>query len=261
MPAQIIMIASSKGGIGKSTVALGISRALCKRGRKVLLCDLDFGSPSLDMLCGAEDRVVYTVSDAAANMCSAADAAVRIDGMGELYLLASAGCGGNEPSVCADGLEKTVREADEALKLDFIVLDTGAGISAAADIAARICNAAFIIAGHSPVSLRSAEATAQRIRDMGEADIRLIINSFDPRGVCSGDRKNGVFSITDECGVPLFGVVPFDRSLTLAQEGAVGEGGLAEAAFDNIAGRIEGGGVPLFRGMKKMRRIRNKLYI
>ena len=52
METKFIMISSSKGGVGKSTVALGISKELALLGESVLLCDLDFGNACQDILLG-----------------------------------------------------------------------------------------------------------------------------------------------------------------------------------------------------------------
>lgn len=261
MSAQCIMIASSKGGIGKSTVALGVSAALAQRGRRVLLCDLDFGNPCLDMLSGAESSVLYTVYDVLCGRCSADEAAVRPFKDSQLYLLAAPSredCNIGDAELVAE----TVKAAAEGLECDFVILDTGAGISFGASAAAAAADKALIVAGHSPISIRSAESTAQRVGAMGVGDIRLIINSFDAGGVRGTVGRRGIFSIIDTSGLPLFGVVPYDYLLAVRQEKR-GEtrAGLSGAAFDNIARRLLGENVPLFYGMKKMRRVRDKFYI
>jgi ATP-binding protein involved in chromosome partitioning len=50
---RILAVASGKGGVGKSTVALGIARALKDQGERVGLLDLDIFGPSLPTLLGA----------------------------------------------------------------------------------------------------------------------------------------------------------------------------------------------------------------
>jgi len=50
---RILAVASGKGGVGKSTVALGIARALKDQGERVGLLDLDIFGPSLPTLMGA----------------------------------------------------------------------------------------------------------------------------------------------------------------------------------------------------------------
>ena len=47
-----IAIVSGKGGVGKSNSALNFSLELQKRGKKVLLIDLDVGMGNIDILLG-----------------------------------------------------------------------------------------------------------------------------------------------------------------------------------------------------------------
>lgn len=50
--ARTIAVASGKGGVGKSTLALGIAMAAAERGVKTALVDADLGLANLDVLCG-----------------------------------------------------------------------------------------------------------------------------------------------------------------------------------------------------------------
>ncbi len=52
--AQIIAIASGKGGVGKSNVAVNLSVALSQMGKKVTLVDADMGLANADLLCGVK---------------------------------------------------------------------------------------------------------------------------------------------------------------------------------------------------------------
>ena len=54
-----LLVASSKGGVGKSTAALGLAAEFARLGKRVLLCDLDFTSRSLDLLTGCEDSALF----------------------------------------------------------------------------------------------------------------------------------------------------------------------------------------------------------
>jgi len=275
------MIASSKGGVGKSTAALGISRALMRMGHKVLLCDLDFGNACLDMLLGVQDSVICTVQDVAGGRGTAEGALLKIgeeaakkkkrlkgtaEKEGELWLLpsmtAGAGCipsyGGESPMEGDGRFVVAVLEAAEAVGADFTVIDTGAGYSRAVDIAAQLSDTALVVTGQMPVALRSAEATVARLSEMGVDDIRLIINSFDAHGVIDDSRK-GLFGVIDESRAPLMGVVPYDYSLMLTHERLLSRGKDSECAFSNIAKRLCGENVPLFSGIKSLRKLKNKI--
>jgi flagellar biosynthesis protein FlhG len=52
----LVVIASGKGGVGKSTLAANLSVALGQRGARVLLVDADFAQASLDLLLGLHPR-------------------------------------------------------------------------------------------------------------------------------------------------------------------------------------------------------------
>lgn len=53
---RTIVIASGKGGVGKSNLAANLSVALGECGARVLLVDADFGQANLDLLLGATPR-------------------------------------------------------------------------------------------------------------------------------------------------------------------------------------------------------------
>lgn len=55
-----VAVASGKGGVGKSTVAVNIAAHMASRGRKVGLLDLDIYGPSLPILLGINDRPTMT---------------------------------------------------------------------------------------------------------------------------------------------------------------------------------------------------------
>ena len=52
MSAQVIMLASGKGGTGKSTVSVLLGAALAARTNRVLLVELDSGLRSVDVIAG-----------------------------------------------------------------------------------------------------------------------------------------------------------------------------------------------------------------
>jgi ATP-binding protein involved in chromosome partitioning len=55
---QVIAVASGKGGVGKSTVAVNLAAAFAARGWKTGLCDCDLYGPSVALMCGADERPV-----------------------------------------------------------------------------------------------------------------------------------------------------------------------------------------------------------
>jgi len=58
MAAKIIALASGKGGVGKTTVALNIGFALASLNKKVLVMDTDISLPNLDIYTGLEKPII-----------------------------------------------------------------------------------------------------------------------------------------------------------------------------------------------------------
>lgn len=52
---NILPIASGKGGVGKSSIAVNLAILLARHGKKVLLCDFDFGGANLHTLLGLKN--------------------------------------------------------------------------------------------------------------------------------------------------------------------------------------------------------------
>ncbi len=57
--AEIIVVTSGKGGVGKTTSSASIAVGLAKQGKKVAVIDFDVGLRNLDLIMGCERRVVY----------------------------------------------------------------------------------------------------------------------------------------------------------------------------------------------------------
>jgi ATP-binding protein involved in chromosome partitioning len=57
---RVLAVASGKGGVGKSTVAVNLALAIASLGRKVGLMDADVYGPSVAMMVGADERVRIT---------------------------------------------------------------------------------------------------------------------------------------------------------------------------------------------------------
>ena len=84
---KVILVASGKGGTGKTSFTAGVGAALAKNGHRVLLIDGDCGLRNLDIVLGMSDRVVYSFADVAGGAVPLGDAMARHPEYQTLYLL------------------------------------------------------------------------------------------------------------------------------------------------------------------------------
>ena len=94
MGARVIMVASGKGGTGKSTVAVMTGAALGARGRRVLLVELDSALRSVDYIAGVYGKTVYDVEDVLCGRCDAGKALVESPLYPGLFVISAPYSGG-----------------------------------------------------------------------------------------------------------------------------------------------------------------------
>ncbi|MFN5553058.1 MAG: AAA family ATPase, partial [Hyphomonadaceae bacterium] len=53
-PGRIVAVASGKGGVGKTFIAVSLARSLAEQGERVLLVDGDLGLSNVDIQLGVQ---------------------------------------------------------------------------------------------------------------------------------------------------------------------------------------------------------------
>lgn len=246
-----ILVTSSKGGIGKTTLSAGLALAFTERGKRVLLCDCDLGGRCLDMFLGITDKVLFDIGDVAAGRCPAADAILNPWNKEGLYFCPAPAV--YSPDDLKDGaLIRALAELEAECSPDIVICDT-AGMICAPDIAENYAKTALVVSTQQPASVRAAENAAILLADKGLTDTRLVISNFEWKAAEKGKRA-GILDIIDGAGMQCAGIVPHDRGLMLS--GEVGRppkaGTPGMQAFMNIAARLDGYSVKLFSGMDKI---------
>ena len=87
---KVLLVASGKGGTGKTMFSVNMGAALAQRGYNVLLIDMDMGLRNMDLYLGMENRVVYNIMDVLSGICRISKAIIRVDGFSSLYFMAAA---------------------------------------------------------------------------------------------------------------------------------------------------------------------------
>ncbi|MGN0444351.1 MAG: P-loop NTPase [Acutalibacteraceae bacterium] len=204
--AEKIVVASGKGGVGKSSCTVAIGKELANRGYRVLLIDTDTSLRSLDVLLGVSDRVVFDWGDVICERCSFSKAIIKCKNVSLISCPLQ-----NDERFTPEAMKKTVMLYDKMF--DYIIIDSPAGVDIGLDIACAAADRALIISTSDKICVRSASRAAQRLYDTGIEDIRLIINRFVRKSVRRNKLLN-IDSVIDSTSVQLIGVVPEDENIT-----------------------------------------------
>jgi len=183
-PGRLIAIASGKGGVGKTWLAITLSQAMAGAGRRVLLVDADLGLANVDVQLGLDPR--QDLGGVLAGRLGLAEAALRhpagfdiLPGRSGSGALASLEEASLSPLLAA--LEGARTRWDE------VVLDLGAGLDRGVRRLAAAADLLLVVATEEPTSLTDAYAVLKLHRqDRPGGDARLVVNQATDRA--AGER-------------------------------------------------------------------------
>lgn len=237
--AEKIVIASGKGGVGKSSLTVGLCRALHARGRSVLAVDCDLGLRSLDLLFRVGDALVFDWGDVLRGACAPERACIDAGGVSLLAAPLR-----ESDDFTPQRMRDMIGNYDD--KFDYILIDAPAGVVGEFALASAVADRALVVATADGVCLRSAGRAADTLREQGVADRRLVLNRFRRAAVEHSFLVN-VDDAIDCVGVQLLGVVPEDPEVTfrLPKGEPLPKKSPAKLAWERIAARLDGENVPL----------------
>lgn len=240
---KVIVLASGKGGTGKSTVSVGLAVALVKLNKKVLLVDCDSGMRGVDLMLGVEKELVYDVSDAVGGGCDKSAAIYVTQNVYGLYMMPAALSADDEVS------PSVLKELIDDIKgdYDYILIDSPAGTGSGFEAAAAAADAALIVINPEPTSVRGCLNIRRKLTEMGIEDTRLVINRFWPERFCKMGIYKDIDNLIDTAQTQLIAIIPEDLQIAaIAQRGETGQKSAPSMeAFKNLAARLEGENVPL----------------
>jgi len=252
--AEVIVITSGKGGVGKTTLTANVGIALAQLGKKVLLIDADIGLRNLDMMLGLENRIVYDILDVLEDRVPFEKALVK-DKRGFSLWLLPANQRANKDVVDLDKWVKTVAEIKESGNYDYILIDSPAGIEKGFQIAVAPADKAIIVVNPEVSSIRDADRVIGLWESKGKTDYSVVVNRIRWEMVKKGAMLS-VEDIVDILKAEIIGIIPEEPKLVdFTNKGepiVLHKEYPASEAIVDLAKRLMGEGIPLKRyGEKK----------
>ncbi len=235
---KITVILSGKGGVGKSTVSVGIASSFCTEGKKVLLIDADEGLRCLDLVLNVSDRLVFDSYDVSVDGSDVGAAITRVEMAEGLYLLAAP---------AKRGLINKKKFADIIVSLidsfDELIIDSPAGTDMELYTYLPKTARYVIVTNTDIISSRAAVEISNLLDEIGISNSLLLVNRFDARKA-KFDGFN-FDTIADETGIRFIGAVPEDFEVRAAlNQKRILTFGRASTAFFRITARLSGRNVP-----------------
>ena len=201
MAARVIAVTGGKGGVGKSTTTINLGVSLRMDGHSVALVDADVEMPNLVEMLGIEaDR---TIHDVLAGTAAPEGALVEI-GEGFAAIPGDSSISGYA-SIDPAKLETVVGTLEE--RYDFVVLDTGAGLSYDDIMPLGLADEIVLVSSPDPAAVENAKRTQAFVERLNRPIRGVVVTKAD----ASVDG-----SIADEFATDLLAVIPDDQAVRLS---------------------------------------------
>jgi septum site-determining protein MinD len=217
--AQVVVVTSGKGGVGKTTSTAALGAALAQTGKRVAIVDFDVGLRNLDLVMGAERRVVYDLINVAQGDARLAQALIRDKRLDTLFLLAASQTRDKE-ALSEKGVERVVAELKE--QFDWVICDSPAGIERGATLAMRHADLAVIVTNPEVSSVRDSDriiglldSKTVKASKGEQVDKHLLLTRYDPARAGRGDMLT-VDDVLEILSIPLLGIIPESREILKA---------------------------------------------
>jgi len=151
---KVIVVTSGKGGVGKTTSTAALGAALAQAGQKVAVVDFDVGLRNLDLVMGAERRVVFDLINVVQGVAKMSQALIRDKRLETLWLLPASQTR-DKDALTEEGVATVIKELRG--QFDWVICDSPAGIERGATLAMRFADTAVIVTNPEVSSVRDSD--------------------------------------------------------------------------------------------------------
>ena len=223
--ANILVVTSGKGGVGKTTTSAAIGTGLALRGHKTVIVDFDVGLRNLDLIMGCERRVVYDFVNVVNGEANLQQALIKDKRLENLYVLAASQTRDKE-ALTKEGVGKVLAELKETF--EYVVCDSPAGIETGAHLAMYFADEAIVVTNPEVSSVRDSDrmlgllASKSKRAEEGQDPIKehLLLTRYNPERVSNGEML-GVEDVKEILAVTLLGVIPESQAVLKASNQGV----------------------------------------
>ncbi len=210
--AEVIVVTSGKGGVGKTTTSASLACGLARYGKKVAVIDFDVGLRNLDLIMGCERRVVYDFVNVINGECNLRQALIKDKRFENLFVLAASQTR-DKDALTKEGVEKVLTDLGDD-GFEYIVCDSPAGIEKGAFLAMYFADRAVVVVNPEVSSVRDSDrilgllASKTRRAERGErVKEHLLLTRYSPKRVESGDMLS-IKDVQEILGLDVVGVIP-----------------------------------------------------
>ncbi|MBB3809290.1 septum site-determining protein MinD [Pseudochelatococcus contaminans] len=208
---KVLVVTSGKGGVGKTTSTAALGAALAQTGQNVVVVDFDVGLRNLDLVLGAERRVVYDLINVVQGEAKLAQALIRDKRIETLSLLPASQTR-DKDALTEEGVDRVISELRE--KFDWIICDSPAGIERGPTLAMRHADVAVVVTNPEVSSVRDSDRIIGVLdsktlkAEKGEhVEKHLLLTRYDVTRAERGEMLK-VEDVLEILSIPLIGIIP-----------------------------------------------------
>ena len=210
--AEILVVTSGKGGVGKTTTSASIAMGLARAGKKTAVIDFDVGLRNLDLIMGCERRVVYDFVNVVHGEASLKQALIKDKRFDNLFVLAASQTR-DKDALTKEGVEKVLKDLAED-GFDVIVCDSPAGIEKGAFLAMYFADRALVVVNPEVSSVRDSDrilgllqSKTKKAENGERISEHLLLTRYNPERVEKGEMLS-IADVEEILGLKVIGVIP-----------------------------------------------------
>jgi len=210
--AEIIVVTSGKGGVGKTTSSASLACGLARRGKKVAVIDFDVGLRNLDLIMGCERRVVYDLVNVINGEATLNQALIKDKHCDNLFILPASQTRDKE-ALTEEGVERVLNELVK-MGFEYIICDSPAGIEHGALMALTFADEALIVTNPEVSSVRDSDriiglldSKTHKAESGQDVPAFLLLTRYTPLRVESGEMLS-IADVEEVLGLKAIGVIP-----------------------------------------------------